>query len=196
MPPPHLTLPLTLPHLQQLTHFHCPRQYESSPRPVIENITFTIPGCSSVGVVGRTGAGKSTISLALLRMIEACNGKLSIDGVDLSTLSLETLRSRVAVVPQDPILFSGTVRLVGLLDPSTPPPSHHSSDVTHQASPNPTKSHQIPPSPTKTHQNPPKPTNPRRAPHLYDPPSYAGSISTRSTTTKIMRSLRCWAACS
>ena len=70
--------PSNWPSKGEITATQLSLRYESSPRPVIEGISFTIPGCSSVGVVGRTGAGKSTISLALLRMIEACDGALAI----------------------------------------------------------------------------------------------------------------------
>ena len=66
---------------------HYTRRYESSPKLVVERMSFVIPGRSSVGVVGRTGAGKSTLALALLRVLEAHEGSLSIDGVDLSTVS-------------------------------------------------------------------------------------------------------------
>ncbi|KAJ3346593.1 hypothetical protein GGF32_007427, partial [Allomyces javanicus] len=62
------------------------------------------------GVVGRTGAGKSSLALALLRMIEPLSGTVEIDGVRASDLDLETLRSRVTMVPQDVVLFEGTVR--------------------------------------------------------------------------------------
>lgn len=85
-------------------------KYESSPALVIKGIDFDIPPRTSVGIVGRTGAGKSTISLALLRILEAHSGSIVIDGIDIATIGLEDLRSRVAVVPQDPVLFTGSIR--------------------------------------------------------------------------------------
>lgn len=77
---------------------------------VLNNLTFDIPAGAKVGIVGRTGAGKSSIVVSLLRLVELESGRVSIDGVDVSKLGLHTLRSCIAVIPQDPVLFSGTVR--------------------------------------------------------------------------------------
>lgn len=77
---------------------------------VIKNVSFSVPGCSKVGIVGRTGAGKSTIITALFRFIEAETGSIVIDGVDIASIGLESLRRAIAIIPQDPTLFSGTVR--------------------------------------------------------------------------------------
>jgi ATP-binding cassette, subfamily C (CFTR/MRP), member 1 len=77
---------------------------------VLKGLDLSIPEFSKVGIVGRTGAGKSTLMTALLRIVELDEGKLFIDGVDTSTLGLARLRSRIAVIPQDPVLFTGTVK--------------------------------------------------------------------------------------
>ncbi|GJJ73138.1 hypothetical protein EMPS_05496 [Entomortierella parvispora] len=77
---------------------------------VLKNIDLTIPGGSRVGIVGRTGAGKSSVTLALFRIIEAASGSISIDGIDISTLGLTELRSRLTIIPQDPFLFGDSVR--------------------------------------------------------------------------------------
>lgn len=78
--------------------------------PVLKGLTFSVTSNQRVGVVGRTGAGKSSLTLALFRFLEARSGSVHIDGVDISKIRLHDLRSRLAIIPQDPVLFSGTVR--------------------------------------------------------------------------------------
>ncbi|EXJ95798.1 hypothetical protein A1O1_00922 [Capronia coronata CBS 617.96] len=78
--------------------------------PVLKGVTFSVARNQRVGVVGRTGAGKSSLTLALFRFLEAQSGSIVIDGIDISTIKLFDLRSRLAIIPQDPVLFSGTVR--------------------------------------------------------------------------------------
>ncbi|KAJ5631461.1 uncharacterized protein N7484_011561 [Penicillium longicatenatum] len=78
--------------------------------PVLNGLSFTVEKNQRVGVVGRTGAGKSSLTLALFRFLEARRGMISIDGLDVSKIKLHDLRSRLAIIPQDPVLFSGTVR--------------------------------------------------------------------------------------
>ncbi|KAH8433204.1 uncharacterized protein LDX57_010838 [Aspergillus melleus] len=78
--------------------------------PVLHKVSFTANPGSRVGVIGRTGAGKSSLVLALFRFIKATHGKIVVDGVDISQIPLHTLRSRLAIIPQHPVLFRGTVR--------------------------------------------------------------------------------------
>uniref|UniRef100_A0A0P5T3X6 ABC-type glutathione-S-conjugate transporter n=1 Tax=Daphnia magna TaxID=35525 RepID=A0A0P5T3X6_9CRUS len=78
---------------------------------VIKGISCEIEGGEKVGIVGRTGAGKSSLTLALFRIIEAAAGKITIDGIDIADLALHKLRSRLTIIPQDPVLFSGTLRM-------------------------------------------------------------------------------------
>jgi len=76
----------------------------------LKNVTFTINSHEKVGVVGRTGSGKSTLLLTLFRMFEIGKGRIIIDGVDIKTLSMARLRKGLSIIPQEPVLFSGTVR--------------------------------------------------------------------------------------
>ena len=84
--------------------------YAADLPPVLKGLTFNVSRNQRVGVVGRTGAGKSSLTLALFRFLEARSGSIHIDGVDISKIKLYDLRSRLAIIPQDPVLFSGTVR--------------------------------------------------------------------------------------
>ena len=84
------------------------RYYAQGPR-VLDNINLDIDGQSKIGIVGRTGAGKSSIVTALMRMPEA-EGDITIDGVRLNDLNLQDSRRCISVVSQDPVIFSGTVR--------------------------------------------------------------------------------------
>ncbi|KAF9644674.1 pleiotropic drug resistance ABC transporter [Thelephora ganbajun] len=85
-------------------------KYSESLPHALDRISFTVQSREKIGVVGRTGSGKSTLALSLLRMVEATEGKIVIDGIDISTIGLEDLRSRVTMISQDVALFSGTVR--------------------------------------------------------------------------------------
>lgn len=82
---------------------------------MLKNITCTFPGRKKVGVVGRTGSGKSTLIQAIFRIVEPREGSIIIDNVDICKIGLHDLRSRLSIIPQDPALFEGTVR--GNLDP-------------------------------------------------------------------------------
>ncbi|KAJ7070796.1 P-loop containing nucleoside triphosphate hydrolase protein [Mycena amicta] len=77
---------------------------------VLRKLSFTIHPSEKIGVVGRTGSGKSTLALSLLRMVEPVGGKILVDGVDISKIGLEDLRTKITIVSQDVSLFSGTIR--------------------------------------------------------------------------------------
>ena len=88
---------------------------------VLENLSFKVAPKEKIGIVGRTGSGKSTICISISRIVELFSGKITIDGVDISQLNLNYLRSRITVIPQDPTLFKGTLRYnldpANLIDP-------------------------------------------------------------------------------
>ncbi|KAI9791945.1 MAG: hypothetical protein M1816_003214 [Peltula sp. TS41687] len=85
-------------------------RYRSDLDPVLRNVNFSIQPLEKVGIVGRTGAGKSSLALALFRGLEAEEGKILIDGIDIGLIGLQDLREHVTIVPQDPTLFTGTIR--------------------------------------------------------------------------------------
>ncbi|NXT66261.1 MRP1 protein, partial [Chaetops frenatus] len=78
---------------------------------VLKNINVTINGGEKIGIVGRTGAGKSSLTLGLFRINEAAEGEIIIDGINIAKIGLHDLRFRITIIPQDPILFSGSLRM-------------------------------------------------------------------------------------
>ncbi|XP_021067908.1 canalicular multispecific organic anion transporter 2 [Mus pahari] len=91
------------------------RNYSVRYRPglelVLKNLTVHVQGGEKVGIVGRTGAGKSSMTLCLFRILEAAEGEIFIDGLNVAHIGLHDLRSQLTIIPQDPILFSGTLRM-------------------------------------------------------------------------------------
>ncbi|KAL8192682.1 hypothetical protein R6Q57_027492 [Mikania cordata] len=77
---------------------------------VLRGVTCTFQGGHKIGIVGRTGSGKTTLIGSLFRLVEPADGKIVVDGINISSIGLHDLRSRFAVIPQDPTLFNGTVR--------------------------------------------------------------------------------------
>lgn len=89
---------------------HAELRYRPDLPLVLHGLEVHIAGGEKVGIIGRTGAGKSSVIGTLLRLTELCGGNIVIDGIDIAKIGLEDLRSKLAVIPQEPILFEGTVR--------------------------------------------------------------------------------------
>ncbi|XP_036735437.2 ATP-binding cassette sub-family C member 3 isoform X3 [Manis pentadactyla] len=91
------------------------RNYSARYRPglelVLKDLSLRVRGGEKVGIVGRTGAGKSSMTLCLFRILEAAEGEIRIDGLNVADIGLHDLRSRLTVIPQDPVLFSGSLRM-------------------------------------------------------------------------------------
>ncbi|KAL0466905.1 ATP-dependent bile acid permease [Neurospora intermedia] len=85
-------------------------RYRAELEPVLRNLTFKIEAHEKIGIVGRTGAGKSSLTLAIFRALEADEGKILIDDIDIGLIGLRDLRERLTIVPQEPTLFMGTIR--------------------------------------------------------------------------------------
>jgi len=77
---------------------------------VLKNLNLDVGSTEKIGICGRTGAGKSSIMTALYRLSELDRGKIEIDGIDIGTIGLHNLRSKLSIIPQDPVLFRGTIR--------------------------------------------------------------------------------------
>uniref|UniRef100_A0ABM0N098 ATP-binding cassette sub-family C member 9-like n=1 Tax=Saccoglossus kowalevskii TaxID=10224 RepID=A0ABM0N098_SACKO len=89
---------------------HISVRYAEDLDPVLHNVSVHFKPGEKVGICGRTGSGKSSLTLALFRVIDMFQGRILIDNVDISHVPLITLRNRIAIIPQDPILFAGTIR--------------------------------------------------------------------------------------
>ncbi|XP_076207367.1 ATP-binding cassette sub-family C member 6 isoform X1 [Aptenodytes patagonicus] len=91
------------------------RNYSLRYRPnldlALKHVNLTINGQEKIGITGRTGAGKSTLAVGLLRLVEAAEGAILVDGLDIAQLGLHDLRTKITVIPQDPVLFSGSLRM-------------------------------------------------------------------------------------
>lgn len=84
--------------------------YKDSLPPVLKNLNFTVKPGERIGIIGRTGAGKSTLASVFFRLLKPREGLVRIDNIDIAELKLTQLRGRLAIIPQDPFLFSGTLR--------------------------------------------------------------------------------------
>ncbi|KAI3644541.1 hypothetical protein MP228_010705 [Amoeboaphelidium protococcarum] len=102
--------PLTWPAKGMVEFRNYSTRYREGLDLVLRNLSFIVQAGEKIGICGRTGAGKSSMMLALFRLVEPVCGQIFIDGVDITQIGLQDLRSKLTIIPQDPVLFAGTVR--------------------------------------------------------------------------------------
>lgn len=100
----------TWPATGDVSYEHVAARYRENLDLVLRDVSFDIKGGEKVGVAGRTGGGKSTLTMVLYRIIEAESGRVMIDNVDVSKIGLRALRSKLSIIPQDSQCFEGTMR--------------------------------------------------------------------------------------
>uniref|UniRef100_A0A8C9TP04 ABC-type glutathione-S-conjugate transporter n=1 Tax=Scleropages formosus TaxID=113540 RepID=A0A8C9TP04_SCLFO len=106
-----VSLPASWPHTGAIELQEYGLQYRKGLEWAVKDISLCIQEREKVGIVGRTGAGKSSLALGIFRILEAAKGDIFIDGVNIAEIGLHDLRSRITIIPQDPVLFSGTLRM-------------------------------------------------------------------------------------
>ncbi|KAJ9596446.1 hypothetical protein L9F63_012530, partial [Diploptera punctata] len=105
-----ITVPKSWPPKGDIVFEGVSLRYDENREPVISNLNLHIPAGQKVGICGRTGSGKSSLVMSLFHMVDMFEGKILIDDVDTKLIPLQILRSRLSIIPQDVIMFSGTIR--------------------------------------------------------------------------------------
>lgn len=110
-PPLHMKgIPDSWPQKGEIVFNEVQMRYRDALPLVLQGLNMTVAGGERIGIVGRTGAGKSSIMSTLFRLVELSGGSISIDGINIAQVGLKDLRTRLAIIPQDPTLFRGTIR--------------------------------------------------------------------------------------
>ncbi|KAJ7764128.1 hypothetical protein DFH07DRAFT_1059163 [Mycena maculata] len=142
---------------------------------VLQDISFTLKAGERIGLIGRTGSGKSTLAMSILRFVDPAGGRIVIDGIDISTIGINDLRSRLTFIPQDATLFSGTLR--DNLDPFGDHDDAACMDVLHRV-------HMISDSPSAS-RGPSRGQSAAASPSSSRPPSISESTTNASLFTDV-----------
>ncbi|KAK8782741.1 hypothetical protein V5799_015921 [Amblyomma americanum] len=108
--PSPLQVPVDWPSKGEVRFEKVTMTYEAGLDPILRNISVTFAPGEKVGICGRTGSGKSSLVMGLFKMVPISEGKIFVDNIDISLVPYDVLRSRLSIIPQEPVLFSGTIR--------------------------------------------------------------------------------------
>lgn len=109
-------VPISWPHHGDIFFQNVSLRYENQTENIITNLNLRIPAGQRIGICGRSGSGKSTLAMALFRAVDIVSGQIFIDDVNIATIHTDEIRTRLSIIPQDVMLFNGTIR--ENLDPS------------------------------------------------------------------------------
>lgn len=109
-------VPISWPHRGDITFENVSLRYENQTESIVTNLNLVIPAGQRLGICGRSGSGKSTLAMSLFRVVDIATGQIFIDNVDIATIHTDEIRTRLSIIPQDVMLFNGTIR--ENLDPS------------------------------------------------------------------------------
>ncbi|KAL1122346.1 hypothetical protein AAG570_003751, partial [Ranatra chinensis] len=102
--------PETWPELGTIRFSHVHLRYRPELQNVLDDVSFKVRPAEKIGIVGRTGSGKSSLTTALFRLVDLSQGSIKVDNIDTSTMNVSLLRNRLTIVPQEPVLFTNTIR--------------------------------------------------------------------------------------
>lgn len=103
-------MPISWPHRGDITFENVSLRYENQKENIVTNLNLVIPAGQRLGICGRTGSGKSTLANSLFRVVDIVSGRIFIDDVNIATIHTDEIRTRLSIIPQDVMLFNGTIR--------------------------------------------------------------------------------------